>query len=194
MKPTEWLELIRKDLFNPEHTTEEELATLRSNYVIWKEGANFFKDQEVGNHRQIIKKAIGYRTFPDEEYHALVRGEKIDAVSDDQFEALKKEFERHYVVLGTILNRIHQIKFFEKFDQQIKNDTGNLPHEVQEALWRDRAMKLVAAIEEHRRAHVLANKEPNGLDFNLWAIVDLDEFHASKHHQMETLGYIPTNS
>ena len=194
MKPTEWLDLIRKDLLDPENTTEEELATLRSNYVIWREGANFIKEQEQGNHRQILKKALGYRTLPDEDYHAVLRGEKSDLISEEVWTAIQEEAARYYVVYGQIQERIAQIKFFQKFDQQIKEDTGKLPHEVQEALWRDRAMKLVEAIEEHRRAHVLANKEPNGLDFNLWAIVDLEEFHASKHHKMETLGYIPTSS
>ena len=191
MKPTEWLELIRKDLLSPEDTTEEELATLRSNYVIWREGANFVKDQEFENHRQILKKALGYRTFPDEEYHALVRGEKTDSVSDEAFVVLQEEFARHYVSIGAIHERIHQIKFFQKFDEQIKTETGEAPHEVQEAVWKLKAEALTKAIEEHRRAHVLANKEPNGLDFQLWATIDLEEFHPSRHRQISTLGYIP---
>ena len=191
MTPSEWIELIRKDLADPEKTTEAELAKLRSNYVIWREGVEYVKLELQGVHRQILKKAVGYRTLIQEDYEALFRGEKIDVLSDEQYEAVRAELERYYPIIGIAIGRAKQIRFFQKFDEEFKNETGSDAPEIVEAVWKDKAMKLAKAIEEHRYAHVLANKEANGLDFKLWAVVDLDEFHPSRHHQVEVLGFIP---
>jgi hypothetical protein len=112
---------------------------------------------------------------------------EIDDEKKQQFMEGREVFLNSMFACG---NARSHIKFLREFDKHTKEQTGEDAPEVQEIIWKTKADRLQAAIEKHRHSHVLANKQPNGLDFALWQEADLGDFHASSHAGLQQNGHM----
>lgn len=194
MKPNEWLELVTKHASAPDTVTDEELASLRSNYTVWKAALHMLrmetKNTLIHNTQKILKNQV----LPNDDFLMIREGrEKPDSVTDEQWTALMA----NRTILADWIHKIQTasstLSFYEKFDQEFQETHGDVAPEVAEVYWKTRANNLEHAISEHRRGYVLANKQPNGLDFQLWQEIGQGEFHASRHIQMQKNGHISFN-
>ena len=192
MQPDEWLALAKKHIETPEEISDEELAQLRSNYDIWN-GALGFIAQEVKTHYGTLCKIVfGGRRFTPEEWNTINDGNfppelNVDEEKKQSFMNGREDFLNGMFSCGKARSHMRFLKEFDKYSEEA---TGAPAPEIQEILWKTKADRLQKAIEDHRHAHVLANKQPNGLDFALWQEADLGDFNASSHAGLQQNGYI----
>lgn len=190
MAPEQWLELVKRYALTPEEVSVEEVATLRSNYVVWNAALEVFRSDLKHLLSRRAVQIFHAKRFTTEEWHEIRKGNLIDGVTQEQVDAYKAARDEYQQLFNLWSDMHTRMKFFQKFDEEFQTVNGQLPHEVQESIWKARVERLEGAIFEHRRAHVVANKAPNGLDFALWAEVDLGEFHPSRHLGMTLNGHI----
>jgi len=189
MKPNEWLELVTAHASDPYKVSDENLALLRSNYVVWKAAIEMLRMENKNRLIMETQRILNGEILPTEDFEMLKQGaHKPDTMTSEQWEELRI-FRLQYVDWNSkLISSTTTMNFYKKFDQEFKESTGDIPVEVQEVYWKQRATNLESAITKHRSAYVLANKQPNGIDFLLWQEADLGEFHASRHAQLVESG------
>lgn len=191
MKPNEWLELVTTHVSNPEAINDEQLASLRSNYVVWKAALEMLRSESKTQLIKATQQILNGAMLPEEDYEMLKQGaHKPDSMTDEQWDRLRIVRVQHVEWVSKIVTANTIMNFYKKFDTEFKTSTGDLPSEVQEVYWKQKHDNLLQAISNHRTAYVLANKQANGFDFLLWQEAGLGEFHASRHRQMTEKGYI----
>lgn len=191
MKPNEWLELVAAHASDPDMISDENQALLRSNYVVWKAALGMLRSENKNTLIKETQRILNGEILPPEDYEMLKQGsQKPDTMTSEQWEELRVVRIQYIDWNSKLISAGTTLSFYQKFDEEFKASTGNIPVEVQEVYWKQRAANLEAAISKHRSAYVLANKQPNGIDFLLWQEADLGEFHASRHAQMDKRGYI----
>jgi hypothetical protein len=191
MQPNQWLELVDKHLTAPESVDETELASLRTNYIVWKAALTYFRN-EIRNVLILeTQKILKGRLLPEEDFAMVKTGlNKPESMTDDEWSQILALRDRTGPRISAICTAESLMDFYKKFDAEFQASTGDLPFEVREALWETRAKRLETAIANHRHAYVMANKQANGLDFLLWHEIGEPEFHPSRHAQMQKNGHI----
>lgn len=191
MNPNKWLELVTKHVSDPEAMPDDELAILRSNYVVWKAALTLLRTEAgaelITGTQHILKGQI----LPDEEFQMLKEGQvKPPSLTEEQWEAnlAHKRFNHEWVIKINAARTL--VDFYSKFDKEFEVINGAPAPEVTEVYWKTRAENLQYAIQKHRDAHVMANKQPNGYDFLLWMEIGEGEFYASQHLGMQKNGHI----
>lgn len=192
MQPEEWLDLAGKHIYHPDEMTQEELAQLRSNYTVWNGAIEYHHNRAKADLAILRGKIFGRGVRLDPVvWENILKGIFPEGlISKEKEEQFKQSQIEHGEKLTMITTAKHHRKFLQMFDIETKDVTGQEAPEVQEILWKTKAERLWKAIEAHRRAHVLANKQPNGLDFALWQEAELDEFHPSVHAGLQKNGFI----
>lgn len=178
MKPEEWIELAQK--FIHEQATEEEVNQLRTNFTIWRNAHDLIVEEETSKLRNRIKAKLKYRVLTGEEWENLNKGIFNEDWSEEVTEQIIQEREEFGNFLMLQAHAKMKIRFFQQYTKAYELEHQEGPIEVQEMIWKNKAEMLEKAIRQHRSAYVLANKQPNGIDFALWASVGEDEFHASR--------------
>lgn len=191
MTPDKWLELAAKHITNPDELTDDELNQLRTNYTIWGQAAEVFNQNNKANQARRITTILRGAACSDDVWEMVKSGNVVEGVADEN--QVREIREAHLEFLAVVdkirAARVHR-QFLKSFDENFQAENGNLSPEVQDMIWKTKAERLYKAIEDHRRAHVLANKQPNGLDFALWQEANLDEFHPSVHAGLQQNGFI----
>lgn len=191
MTPDEWIELAKKHVMTPEEVTEDELAALRTNYEIWDAAEEMVAKENRVRFAERCRIVKGSIRLDRGDWDELTQNGVVpDCMSEEQAQEVHQAFQDYSDVHTKVQLSRTKRGFLHKFDTIFETENGQPPIEVQEILWKTKAERLYKAIEDHRRAHVLANKQPNGLDFQLWSEADLEEFHASVHSEMAAKGYI----
>lgn len=189
MQPNEWLALVGKHIQAPQDLSQEELAKLRTNYTVWKLALDHFSANAYHDFTMRIKVL-----FPGQHPTEVWSDIRLGLCPEDTPEDVKIKYQDVFGEYRTFREAFMKAnatrQFLAAFDQNVIDNTNAPPHEVQEVLWRQKAELLAQAIQEHRRGHVVANKQPNGMDFHLWSVVDLDEFFPSVHAELQQRGHI----
>lgn len=189
MKANEWLALVTKHVDNPDEISDEDLATLRSNYVVWKSALELIRDNARNALVDGTRKALHHRSLPEAEFLELRNGQKPASLTEEEWAEIFSHRAAHAEFLNKIMAAQSAMKFYSAFDKEFQNqNNGDQPPEVVEIYWKKRAENLYGAISNHRLAHVMANKQPNGFDFLLWQEINEGEFHASQHIEMQKTG------
>lgn len=185
MTPDQWLELVRKDALEPDATSQEEYNTLRMNYVIWEQALNHLVEVLLKERRIELDEVLGFRTFPKEIWESLFTPNMDPSITPEEQKNVTAILSVYQQRTNLVRARKAKVLFYKKFDEQFTEVNGRLPAEVEDSIWRQKAMQLIEAIEKHRHGYVLANKQPNGLDHQLWNFANLPEFHASRHFKLQ---------
>ena len=189
MKPQEWLDLTNKFIYSTTKVTEVELAQLRTNYTVWRQAVEYWLSQSKFEFTNELVSLLGVRVPPDS--WAKITGGDLSEIDDSDL------LQKLQDVLSSSKERYRQIraaqatiKFLKSFDDHYQKRNGTQPVELQEVLWKSKADRLIEAIQAHRRAYVVSNKQPNGLDFALWSTIDLPDFNPSVHQAIARNGHL----
>lgn len=189
MKPNEWLELVTAHASDPDKINDENMALLRSNYVVWKAALEMLRSENKNSLIKETQRILNGAILPPEDYEMLKQGvHKPDTLTSEQWEELRVVRVQYIDWNSKLISAGTALSFYKKFDTEFKDTNGVDCPEVAEVYWKQRAANLEGAIQKHRQAYVLANKQPNGIDFLLWQEINEDEFHASRHAAIQNGG------
>lgn len=157
MQPNQWLELVDKHLTAPESVDETELASLRTNYIVWKAALTYFRN-EIRNVLILeTQKILKGRLLPEEDFAMVKTGlNKPESMTDDEWSQILALRDRTGPRISAICTAESLMDFYKKFDAEFQASTGDLPFEVREALWETRAKRLRDGQQAGQRARFLA--------------------------------------
>lgn len=183
MKPDDWLHLANKHIEDPGQISNEDLLSLRSNHQVWKMAIDYCSINAKNELRGAISVLMKGVRVTDEQWNVIRLGNHpVDlpfTISPENLQKISEVGQIYNAYMAKVYTARATQQFYQKYDDLYEKTNHQLPSDVQDMIWKQRAFGLLEAIESHRRAHVLANKQPNGLDFALWKEIDAAEYYAS---------------